>query len=71
MTRGGQTVRLVLGPAPSFCADSPSGAQLDSGAGVGVQSPWESGEGWSGGRAVWVLGAKQKSSFLHGTLRLE
>ena len=37
VTRGGQTVRLVLGPAPSFCADSPSGAQLDSGAGVGVQ----------------------------------
>lgn len=37
VTRGGSTVRLVLGPTPSFCADRPSGVQLDSGAGVGVQ----------------------------------
>ena len=39
VTRGGQTVRLVLGHAPSFCADRPSGAQLDSGAGAEQRAP--------------------------------
>lgn len=65
---GGQTERLVLGPRPQLLWVLAERSWIPAQEWV-CKPRWESGEGWSGGRAVWVPGAKQKSSFLHGTLR--
>ena len=66
VTRGGSTVRLVLGPTPSFCADRPSGVQLDSGAGVGVQISQGVGrrvERGQGSRTLGPLGLGRPPAF--------
>lgn len=57
-----------VGPAPSFCADCPSGVQLDSWQ-MGVQISQGIGRRVERGQGRRVLWCQTEIQFLHGTFR--